>query len=111
MLNLFFENYALTEYLLAFFIQVPRNVEIPVIEARSQVQWRYVPRTCCQVITLYSSGGASYLSGMYWYFSTMGVTNKTFQLVRSVFSFHVEMFFSLRVPKASLVIKRSKYEY
>ena len=46
----------------------------------------------------------------HWYFSSLGVTNKTFQLARSIFSFHVEMFFLLGEPKASLVIKRSKHE-
>ena len=28
-----------------------------------------------------------------WYFSSLGVTEKSFQLERSIFSFHVEMFF------------------
>ena len=37
-----------------------------------------------------------------WYFSSLVVTNKTFQLVRSIFSFHVEMFFLLGEPKAIL---------
>ena len=45
-----------------------------------------------------------------WYFSSLGMIDKTFQLVRGVFSFHVEMFFLLSEPKASLVIKRSKHE-
>ena len=39
------------------------------------------------------------------YFSCMGVTDKTFQLARSVFSFHVEIFFLMDEPKVSLVIK------
>ena len=50
-------------------------------------------------------------SGEVLYFSFLRVTNKTFQLVRSVFSFHVEMFFLQGEPKTRLVIKRSKYEY
>ena len=41
-----------------------------------------------------------------WYFSSlMGVTgDETFQLVRSIFSFHVDMFFLLGEPKACLII-------
>ena len=44
-------------------------------------------------------------------FRPPGVTNKSFQLAKSIFTFHVEMFFFLGEPKASLVIiKRSKHE-
>ena len=45
-----------------------------------------------------------------WYFSSLGVTIKTLELARSIFSFHVEKLFLLGKPKASLVIKRSKHE-
>ena len=39
---------------------------MPIIEKLSPVPI-YKPRTCCQVIILYSSGGASaYLPGMYY---------------------------------------------
>ena len=40
----------------------------------------------------------STLQKQYWYFSFLGMTDKTFQLARSIFSFHVEMFFSLGKP-------------
>ena len=40
----------------------------------------------------------------------MRVNDKIFQLVRSIFSFHVEMFFLLGKPKAGLVIKRLKHK-
>ena len=43
-------------------------------------------------------------------FQPWGVTNKTFQLARSIFSFHVEMFFLLGKLKTSLVLKRLKHE-
>ena len=36
---------------------------------------------------------------VHWYFLSMGVTNKTFQLARSIFSFHIEMFFLLGKSK------------
>ena len=39
-----------------------------------------------------------------------GDNYKSFQLARSIFSFHVEMLLLLGEPKASLVIKRSKHE-
>ena len=45
-------------------------------------------------------------SNFQWYFSSLGVTEKTFELARSIFSFHVEMFFLLGELKASLVMKR-----
>ena len=38
------------------------------------------------------------------------MTNKIFQLVKSIFSFHVVTFFLLCVPKARMVIKRLKHE-
>ena len=37
-------------------------------------------------------------------------TGGDFSMVRSIFSFHVEMVFLLDEPKASLVTKRSKHE-
>ena len=39
-----------------------------------------------------------------------GVTDRTFLLARSIFSYHVEMFFLLEELKTSQVIKRSKHE-
>ena len=48
--------------------------------------------------------------GKQWYFSTLGVPDKTFQLARSIFSFHVDMFFLLDTPRVSLVINRMKHE-
>ena len=42
-----------------------------------------------------------------WYFSSLGVTDKTFQLARSIFSFHVEMFLILS-PKLARVAQRKK---
>jgi hypothetical protein len=30
--------------------------------------------------------------GREWYFSSLGMTNKTFQLASSIFSFHIEIF-------------------
>ena len=49
-------------------------------------------------------------NGTQWYFLSLEVTDKTFQLMRSVFSLHVEMFFLLGEQKANLVIKSSKHE-
>ena len=43
-------------------------------------------------------------------FSSLRGTDKDFQLVRSIFSLHFEIFFLLGEPKASLVIKRLKHE-
>ena len=42
--------------------------------------------------------------GLLWYFSSLAVTNETFPLVRSIFSFQVEIILLLSEPKASSVI-------
>ena len=53
---------------------------------------------------------ANKLYTLKWYFSSLGLTDETFPLARSIFTFQVEIILLLSKPKASSIIRWLKLE-